>query len=66
MPFSIFFFWGGGSIKAGGRVRYFLRGGDFVLRTRGMTVPRSVRCKTPTRRLRSTLIAVSGIGRTGN
>ena len=49
----------------GGRVRLFVRGGERLLRTRGMIGSRSAYGKAPMRQLRSNLIAVGGSGHTG-
>ena len=43
-----------------------MRGGELLLRTKGMLVSRIVYGKIPTRQLHSTPIAVSGTGHTGN
>ena len=51
--------------ETGGRVRLFLRGGEPVLRTRGMIVSRSVYGKAPTVQLHCNPIAVSGNGHAG-
>ena len=48
----------------GGRVRSFVRGGEALLRTRGMIGSSSVYGKVPTRQLCSSLIAVSRSGHT--
>ena len=43
-----------------------MRGGELLLRTRGIILSRSAYGKAPTRQLHSTPIAVSGSGPTGN
>ena len=63
---TVFFFSGWLLPTAGRRVRSFVLGKEYILRTRGIIVSRSAHGKVPTRQLHNTPIAVSGSGYTGN